>query len=132
MEYCGLAIHRLPDIAMYGGDTTPWVVTLVNEDGTNFSEAGESSYECILSITPFAHMYGSGNYASSAAPMLTKTAAVSQAGNAYIATFAFITEDTIQLRGKYTYQIEVRSGIGNKVSQGNLTILENKNRKVGA
>lgn len=132
MEYCGLAIHRLPDIAMYGGDTTPWVVTLTNEDGSSFTDAGESTYECILSISPFSQMYGAGNYASFGLPTLTKSASVTKSGGAYIATFAFIMEDTIQLRGKYTYQIEVRSGIGNKVSQGSLTILENKNRKVGA
>lgn len=132
MEYCGIAIHRLPDMTMYGGDTTPWMITLTNEDGSNLSASSEAEYECILSVSPFAHVYGGGNNASIAKPVLTKTAGVDKSANACTATFTFIMEDTIHLRGKYTYQIEVRSGINNRVSQGNLTILENKNRKAGA
>ena len=133
MKYCGFATHKLPDIAMYGGDTTPWVITLTREDGSILDDLGGNTYECILSISPFAHSYGMSGSASVFAPLLLKSSPVVQVNSGQCtSTFAFIMEDTIHLRGKYIYQIEVRSGINNRVCQGNLTILENKNRKAGA
>ena len=131
MEYCNHAIYRLPDITMCGGDTTPWNITLVNDEGRT-DIPSNNSIECILTLSPYGRISGVGLNAVSVSPVLQKIATVMHNGSTCTATILFGVEDTLHLRGKYIYQIEVINGDSNRVSQGNLTILENKNRKVGA
>ena len=129
MEYCNH--HGLPDIMMYGGDTTPWFITLEDEDGKPLIPEAGDTYQCVLSIIPFGVTSGIGMYAMASTPSLQKIANFEDSGEGfYQAKLPFVTSDTMTLRGKYIYQIEVQSSGSNKVNQGKLTVLANINRKV--
>lgn len=128
MEYCN---HRgLPDITMYGGDTTPWFITLEDENGSAMTPEAGDEYQCVLSVIPFGMSSGVGSYAMHTDPILQKTSDFRDNGDGvYQAKIAFVASDTITMRGKYIYQIEVQSSGSNKVNQGKLTVLANINRK---
>ena len=128
MEYCNH--HGLPDILMYGGDTTPWFITLEDENGQPLIPEDGDVYTCVLSVIPFGVSSGMGAYALNQSPALQKTATFTDNGDGvYQAKIAFVTSDTMTLRGKYIYQLEAQSTGSNKVSQGRLTVLANINRK---
>jgi len=129
MEYCNH--HCLPDIMMYGGDTTPWFITLEDENGIALIPEASDSYQCVLSIIPFGSSFGIGMNATTLAPVLQKTSVFEDSGEGYYhAKMTFVPSDTMYLRGKYLYQIEVQSAGSNKVNQGKLTVLANINRRM--
>ena len=121
----------LPDIEMYGGDTVPWVVTLVRKDGSKYTMDSVEGLRCTLTVTPFKVTTGLGGHAVPIAPLLTKEGIFKEAldGSATV-LFDFLVEDTIQLRGKFTYQVDVVYGDDLRAAQGHLYIKQNINRSI--
>ena len=117
-------IQTLPDIEMYGGDTTPWVVTPVKEDGTTFLFDTLSECNAILTITPFKASMGMNSNASALTPILSKNGVV----NSQTFIFSFTMNDTKDLRGKFIYQIELHHEDDSRYCQGVLYIKQNTNR----
>lgn len=114
---------------MYAGDTTPWKIAMVRENGEPYITSSTSGYTCKLALTPFAVYAGIGNNAITQAPILTKTGVVKIDTNGQMyATITFSTTDTIALRGRYTYQVEVANGSDKRICQGQLVIRGNINR----
>ena len=122
-------IEVLPDIEIYGGDTSPWHLILVREDGKNYTMETTVGYTCKLTITPFKVTTGLGDMAHIIKTILTKSGKI-QAGvhGEATALFEFSTSDTKGLRGKYIYQVEVESGAASRICQGRLYIRQNINR----
>lgn len=122
-------IHSLPDIEMYGGDTLPWEVTLIRNDGSKFSV--DTASECIatLTFTPLKATTGLGNNATSLPPVLTKIGEVEPTlDGSSIVVFTFSENDTKGLRGKFLYQIEVKHDEDLRLCQGYIYIKQNINR----
>lgn len=121
--------YKLPSIEMYGGDTTPWVVTLVNENGTDFHLPENVEYTCTLTLLPYASSTGNSAYATAARTVLKKKAVIAEASDGSCAArINFTSSDTRMLRGKYTYQIEIEYAGNSRIGQGFLTILGNTDR----
>ena len=122
-------IQTLPDIEMYGGDTLPWEVTLIRDDGSKFSV--DTASECIstLTFTPLKATTGLGNNANALAPILTKTGEVKPTlDGSSVVMFFFTESDTKGLRGKFLYQIEVKHDEDLRICQGYIYIKQNINR----
>ncbi len=125
----------LPSIEMYGGDTTPWEITLARKDGSKVSYYGTGeSCQAVMKFAPLNNISMFG-HSPVLTPVLTKTAAMSmdESNGGTIATFSFNTDDTINLWGKYVYQIDIawpdEGATGKRVYQGALTIVQNVDRK---
>lgn len=129
MDKTEFPAYILPDIEMYGGDTVPWEVVLQNEDGSEFTYNKAKDLSCELTITPFKVTTGIGGHAIPISPLLIKAGSIKEgiSENA-IMVFEFDATDTIALRGKFIYQIEVAYGTYLRVAQGNLYIKQNINR----
>ncbi len=121
--------YTLPDMELYGGETRSLVVTLTRSDGTYYSYSTASELTVTLTFSPVKVTTGWGKYANAVSPVLTKTATISEDSDLHgIATFDFVESDTKELRGKYIYQIEVKSATGDsRVAQGHLYIKRNIN-----
>lgn len=52
MEKNSFTIHTLPDIEMYGGDTTPWIVTPIKDDGRVYADDCIIECTAVLTLTP--------------------------------------------------------------------------------
>lgn len=129
MYDCAISLDPLVNIIMHGGDTQPWEVSLMSDEKTPYTADELTGVQCTLDILPFtqsAYLEDS----SLDVPTLSKTGGISNDayGNA-IATFSFIPSDTMEMRGKYIYQLAVsRDGTMLRVNQGKLTVLPNVNR----
>lgn len=126
---CIINAYTLPDIEIYGGDTAPWEVKLVKPDGTEFEVDTTPGFSAILTLTSLKTTSGIGNNAVASSPILTKEGTyqtASDGSNALI--FDFAEEDTKNLRGKFTYQIEIRNDEHLRICQGELYVRQNINR----
>ena len=112
----------LPDMELYGGDTTAWKILLCHLNGKPYETSEITGYSCVLTITPFVM-----GKASDVEPVLTKTATVIQNAERATALFEFQVSDTINLSGKYVYQIELNDGTHARVGQGYLFFRRNNN-----
>lgn len=122
-------VDVLPYIEMYGGDTVPWEVTLVREDGQKYLIDSAQNFTCVLTVSPINSISGLGGSSLVSAPILKKTAEIKEAfdGSA-TAIFDFLAADTLQLRGKFIYQIDVLYGTDVRTGQGHLLVKQNINR----
>jgi len=122
-------IERLPDLEIYGGDTTPWEIPLLNEDRSPYDTEDASLYSFTLTLTPLGVTSGLGDSSVAVSPSLTKQGEVriSTDGGALV-FFDFARNDTKDLRGKYIYQIEAVSNEAARVCQGHIYIKANNNR----
>ncbi len=129
MDKTEFPAYILPDIEMYGGDTVPWEVTLIRDDGSKYSLETASECICTLTFTPFKVTTGLGGRANPVTPLLTKSGTIEEAldGSATV-VFDFTTQDTIGLRGKFLYQIEVAHDTDLRIAQGHVYIKQNTNR----
>lgn len=129
MDKVEFPAYKLPDIEMYGGDTVPWEITLTREDGTKYAFETAAECTCTLTFTPFKVTTGLGGRAKAVMPSLTKTGEVKEAldGTATV-VFNFAKDDTIGLRGKFLYQIEIAHDTDLRVAQGHIYIKQNTNR----
>lgn len=108
----------LPDIEMYGGDTTPWYIQLMHGSGIGFTYSEAAGYSSRLTITPFAYL--ASGYA------VQKTGTISSYnGNGAAAVFSFTENDTKALSGKFIYQVEFINGSNKRIGQGTLFIRKN-------
>lgn len=122
-------IESLPDIEMYGGDTLPWEVTMIRDDGSKFSVDTASECSSTLTFTPMKATTGLGGNANIIAPILKKTGVVVPTEDGYSAIlFSFAQSDTKNLRGKFLYQIEIRYRDDLRLCQGYIYIKQNINR----
>lgn len=120
-------ITVLPDIEMYGGDTEPWNVILIHEDGRNYLYTETSGYTATLTIMQY--MYSVGLGVNGGTYVIQKTGTIQRYDTQDAAVvFSFGTADTKNLAGKYTYQIEMTKGTDKRIGQGNLFIKNNINR----
>lgn len=122
-------LHNLPDIEMYGGDTTPWEITLIRDDGTRYSTDTASELTATLTLTPLKATTGIGDNVNIITPIFTKTGTLKpilDGGSSVI--FTFSENDTKGLRGKFLYQIEVKRREDLRVCQGHIYIKQNINR----
>ena len=124
-----LPADALPDIEMYGGDTVPWEITLIRDDGTKYLFDTAEECTCTLTFTPFKVTTGLGGRAKPVTPSMMMTGTVKAAldGTATV-VFNFAKEDTIGLRGKFLYQIEVAHDTDLRIAQGHIYIKQNTNR----
>lgn len=129
ISYDKFCDSRLPDITIYGGDTTPWSVTLFQQNDQDYPSASLDGSTARLTFIPYAVSMGIGTQANSIPPVLTLTASVEgYADGSGTVLFMPSKADTINLRGKYTYQIEIINGDNLRVKQGTVTIKQNINR----
>lgn len=129
MDKMEFPAHKLPDIEIYGGDTVPWEVTLIRDDGTSCPSSAAENFSCTLTFSPFKVTTGLGGKAISAAPLLTKKGTIKETSDGgAAAVFDFATQDTIDLRGKFLYQIEISNGDDLRIAQGHIYIRQNINR----
>lgn len=102
-------VSHLPDIDMYGGDTTPWQVNVVNKDGTPFiiEDEDKSKYSAELVFCPLKSSYGMSQNSSSDNVMLRKAGVLQTSATQTAVMFYFLTDDTEDLRGKFIYQVKI-------------------------
>ena len=112
----------LPNIEMYGGDTTPWQYDLYHNDGRRYTRSEATGYTAKLYIIPYAYKAG---FAMTGSPVLTKTATISEKDGGAAATFEFGPSETLTMAGKYIYQVEFTGGSERRVGQGDLYIHPN-------
>lgn len=118
----------LPDIEIYGGDTTPWEVAMVHQNGSGYTLEEADDYTAVLTVTPFMHSAGLGTGGNNSY-VVQKTGTIKTLSSGDVgAEFTFTASDTKTLAGKYTYQIEFNLGEASRIGQGNLHIMNNINR----
>lgn len=118
------AVVALPDIEMYGGDTTPWVVRLMTSASQHYT-GDPTNVSCVLTITVPKLTTTLGHTPSASSPVITKNGTVASDTEGVYATFEFARSETIGLRGKFIYQIEVTIGNQVRVQQGSLYVRQN-------
>lgn len=123
---CENKYNRLPDFDMYGGDSSTWVVELFDTNNKPHQMDPTGTYTYTLSLLPYAVLTGTGD----GSPVLIKDGSLSEDMDNGVpkALFSFQSNETINLRGKYVYQIEVDYPGGKKIGQGNVFIRQNINR----
>ena len=113
----------LPDVEIIGGDTTPWKITLNKNNGDSYDADEVSGFRGILTITPFSMAQGLATE-----PIVIKQAIVGMSDdNEAVAMFSFSSSDTLELNGKYVYQIELNDGVQSRLGQGYLYVRRNNN-----
>lgn len=129
MSNHGFTAQKLPDIEIYGGDTTPWEVVLMRDANTIFDYGDSAKCSAILTVAQSKTSTGQSAGAVLMAPIVTKQGTLqSMTGGGTTAVFSFADADTKHLRGKYTYQIEVRFDNELRIGQGSLYVKQNMNR----
>lgn len=113
-------VEILPDIEMYGGDTTPWYIQMMHGVGSSFYYSEADGFSCKLTITPFAIVTATHD------PVLQKNGTIEEYGDEEAAAvFTFTEEDTKELFGKFIYQVEFSKNADKRIGQGNLIIKKN-------
>lgn len=126
MNTCTIAAESLPYIEVHGGDTQPWVIDFIRENGIGYTLSEVSEYAAKLIVTPISYDCYSSGGAHTLSPILTIDGrlGVSDSGCANV-TFEFGVNDTRYLCGKYIYQIEISYGDKLRVYQGKLLVKPN-------
>lgn len=118
---------RLPDLTMCGGDTTPWLIKLIQENGNPYPIELFSDCNATLSFAPYSNGTTFRSSKPSSAEVLLTGNFGRDADGGAIVTFEPLARDTIDLQGKYTYQISISQGKDSRVMQGIITIKQNIN-----
>ena len=124
------SINRLPDLEIYGGETSPWEIEFVSENYLPYGKDDITGCLCTLVLVPYGYVTGVLNEDSQIRIVLTKTTAIARdntTGRLY-ATFHFSIGDTQSLRGKYIYQIEIKQDSQLALGQGSVFIRGNLDR----
>lgn len=121
--------EKLPDVTIYGGDTAPWNVNVIQQNGNPFPYTSLSGATALLTFTPYAISMGLGGDSDSIDPILSVDGTVEEGEDSGTnIVFNLTYSDTVNLRGKYVYQIEISKGNDRRVLQGFVTIKQNINR----
>lgn len=120
----------LPDIEMYAGDTTPWLIFLLDEHRHKVPYEDVMCTICRLSLTPVKLTTSLGYQAPPSQPELEIISLVEQYddGSAVVPIF-FDMEDTIRMRGRYIYELDCFAGEEKRLCQGVLIIKQDINRR---
>lgn len=124
MKSCIYKSQALPDIDMYGGDTTPWEITIqLPVSDPNFTTE-LSSLSCVFTLTPYRSPMAASMAVDKQQIVLQKNVSLNQSTSPGIATalIDFSIEDTCCLSGKYIYQIAITNDIDLFIAQGKLLI----------
>lgn len=119
---------------MYGGDTTPWEITLLRDNGSKL--AYDTGKNCTVKLTfaPVSAVTQFGFMAAASTPVLSKTIAPREGvDGGTVALVEFSEADTIELRGKFVYQLDILREVGpnedatdnRRVCQGWVLIMQN-------
>lgn len=124
MSACKHKTQVLPDLEMYGGDTTSWAVTF---EAPSFAAAAFedlSAFTCILTLSPYRSPMAAAMIAKAPEIVVRKTVELTRSATSgeITALFEFLIDDTCCLFGKYTYQIEITNGDELYLAQGTLVI----------
>jgi hypothetical protein len=121
--------RMLSEVSICGGDTTPWAVTILKENGDAYPYAALDAATASLALTPYAISTGLGNNADVVDPVLVKDGTISSSDEGGgIVEFELSSTDTMNLRGKYIYQITISKDGDSRVYQGIVTVKQNINR----
>lgn len=96
----------LPDVEMYGGSTDYWEICLYDNGGAmSYEDAQELSFSLVVKDYGYIHRESGSTYTT-----ITKSGTVirNYDGTASV-KFQFSKNDTINIYGKYTYQIIAES-----------------------
>lgn len=121
-----IELNNLPDIAIYGGDTTSWEVSLINDYGKRMTVNEDLVCSATLSFMPLKMASGIVGSSVSPEPILKKSGTLKpslKGGTA--ALFQFEESDTKHLRGKFIYQIEIQVDNDIRIRQGYIYIRQN-------
>lgn len=115
----------LPDVEMYGGDTQPWEIALMHDNGTPYVLSETSGFTATLTISPFTVSV----YSATISPVVTKDGRIGVDDDGYaVVLFEPTSSDTISMRGKFIYQVAISGNDGRlRVGQGKLVIKPNNN-----
>ena len=119
----------LPEIEMYGGDTSDWEISLFKNGNEPITYQFAKECTVVLTIVPLTVTSGLGNNSTAVTPLLTKSATIAQLPDGSPSVvFSFNATDTKNLRGKFIYQIEVQQSTNLRLCQGRIYIKQNINR----
>lgn len=127
-------IRTLPTIEMYGGDMTPWEIALLREDGSKLSYDTGKDCSAKLTFSPVSAATNFGFQTPVTSPVLSKVITpVEDDNGGTLLRVEFSEADTIKLRGKFVYQIDItRSNDPNgdtindhRICQGWVLIMQN-------
>lgn len=121
-------VAPLPDVEIIGGDTTPWEIVITDADGSAYSGDDLSSATCVLSIAPFKVTTSIGYDAPAVTPTVLISGTVTVDDSGPYMTFTPTREQTLNLRGKFLYQITLKNGSDYRHGQGYLMIRQNADR----
>ena len=108
-------IH-LPTIEFIAGDTCPFIFDLRDIGRAN-----------IFTSSCTAHLSVSYYINDGSAPIVTKTKRNLTITDAEDLTFELEPADTINMRGKYVYQLMLTNGRDSEIYEGNLIVFANRN-----
>lgn len=123
-----LSNGSLPDIEMYAGDATPWNVELVDENGNRYTASDLNGQPCSLQITPFKLTTGMGYNAPAVEPLINLSGTLTSDSSGAYVVFNMDSSLTVNMRGKFIYQVSVGTGEAKRICQGSLYIKQNVNR----
>lgn len=123
------ATMNLPDMLICGGDTTPWEIAILKEDGSPYPYEKLEGGSAVLTFSPYMSGAGMGADALVSEPEMTKNGEITEDENGNgLLVFSFSKADTADLQGKFLYQIEISYGSSLRVLQGTITIRANISR----
>lgn len=131
MNKCTHKVQVLPDMEMYGGDTTPWAVNIILPPNGASAFEDLSGFQCTLSLLQYRNAVAQTTCIPLASPALAKSVSISRAPGSdnVTALFEFEIADTINLSGKFIYQIAITNNDEMYLSQGFLLIKPNVNKE---
>lgn len=117
-KYTTIQAYTLPEITVYAGDNTPWEIEVTNADGS----LTQQSINCELNVVSLIDADDEDT-----TTVLTKTITLTLDTDGVLkGMFEFSSSDTLNLYGKYVYQIDVLGTGNSRISQGFLTIIKNR------
>lgn len=118
--------YTFPDIELYAGDTTEWVVPVYIDYTGNPFDVDMSLLSAELTILPHNMSVNMGSdQLADLAPSLSIEGTLDSGGAFH---FVFTEQDTKDFKGKYKYQIDVRYENELRICQGNVYFRRNINR----
>ena len=114
---------------MYAGDSTPWSISLIQQNGNPYPYSSLKDASASLTLMPYTVLSGIGDNAEIVDPVVSIDGELTgDPSGTCTLRFSLRPEDTLSLRGKFIYQIDVFNDTDRRISQGVVTIKPNINR----